>query len=301
MALRALIFLVKKPLLAPVNRALAAILFVAVGVVQATKITDDRALTVSFSEPPRRIVSLLPSLTETVCALGQCARLVGVDRYSNYPESVRSLAQVGGGLDPSLEAIAALKPDLVLTATSTPAARRLQALGFKVLAFEPKNQADVRRVLLSIGHLLGVADAQTIWQGIDADLAAVARSLAPGLRNTRVYFEVSSAPYAAGPTSFIGETLTALGVANVAPAGSGPFPRLNPEYVVRADPDLIMIGDRDHSGLQGRPGWAGMRAIRSGRVCVFSAEQTDVLVRPGPRMAQAATIIAQCLRSTAAP
>ncbi len=299
MAPGALIFQRQKQLPAPVIRALAAIMFVAIGAAQAAQITDDRGLSINFSEPPRRIVSLLPSLTETVCALGQCARLVGVDRYSNYPESVRSLAQVGGGLDPSLEAIAALKPDLVLTATSAPVAGRLQALGFKVLAFEPKNHADVRRVLLSIGHLLGVADAQRIWQGMDAELSAVARSLAPGLRNTRVYFEVSSAPYAAGPTSFIGETLTALGVANVAPAGTGPFPRLNPEYVVRADPDLIMVGDRNHVGLQGRPGWAGMRAIRSGRVCVFSAEQTDVLVRPGPRMAQAATIIAQCLRSTA--
>ena len=299
MAPGALIFQLQKQLPAPVNRALAAILFVAVGAVQAAQITDDRGVSLHFSEPPQRIVSLLPSLTETVCALGQCARLVGVDRYSNYPESVRSLAQVGGGLDPNLEAIAALRPDLILMASSAPAAPRLQSLGFKVLTFEPKNHADVRRVLESIGQLLEVASAASVWLQMQAELSAVAQALAPNLRNTRVYFEVSSAPFAAGPTSFIGETLNALGVDNIVPAGSGPFPRLNPEYVVRADPDLIMVGDRNHSGLQGRPGWAGMRAIRSGRVCVFSAEQTDVLVRPGPRLAQAANIIAQCLRKTA--
>ncbi len=299
MALRALISDLRKRLPAPVNRALAALLFVAFGAAQATQISDDRGLSVHFSEPPRRIVSLLPSLTETVCALGECARLVGVDRYSNYPESVRSLPQVGGGLDPSLEAIAALTPDVVLTATSTPAAQRLQALGIKVLAFEPKSHADVHRALLGIGQMLGLASAERVWQEIQADLSAAAASLAPRLRHTRVYFEVSSAPYAAGPGSFIGETLAALGVANIAPSGLGPFPRLNPEFVVRSDPDLIMVGERNHPGLQGRPGWAGMRAIRTGRVCEFSAEQTDVLVRPGPRMAQAARIMAQCLRHTA--
>ena len=77
----------------------------------AYQVTDDRGVSVSFAQPPRRIVSLLPSLTETVCALGQCDRLVGVDRYSNYPDRVKKLPQVGGGLDPNIEAIVALKPD----------------------------------------------------------------------------------------------------------------------------------------------------------------------------------------------
>jgi iron complex transport system substrate-binding protein len=75
----------------------------------------------------------------------------------------------------------------------------------------------------------------------------------------------------------------------------GPFPKLNPEFVVRANPDLIMVSERNHTGMEQRPGWANIRAIREHRVCVFSAEQSDVLVRPGPRMAEAARIMAQCL------
>ena len=82
----------------------------------AVQLTDDRGITVTLAAPPQRIVSLLPSLTETVCELGQCPRLVGVDRYSNWPASMASLPRVGGGLDPSIEAVVALKPDLVLLA-----------------------------------------------------------------------------------------------------------------------------------------------------------------------------------------
>ncbi len=264
-------------------------------VARALPVTDDRGVVVSLAQPPQRIVSLLPSLTETVCALGQCQRLVGVDRYSNYPESVRSLAQVGGGLDPNIEAIAALKPDLVLMATSAPVIERLRSLGIKVMALEPKNHAEVRRALEKIAQLLELPDAPRVWGEIDAGVSAALQSLPRSVAGTRVYFEVNSAPYAAGEASFIGETLKRLGVENIVPAGLGPFPKLNPEFVVRANPDLIMVGDRNFAGLQGRPGWSGIRAIREARVCIFSAEQSDVLVRPGPRMAEGARIMAQCL------
>ena len=269
------------------------------GAAQALQVTDDRGVTVSFAQSPKRIVSLLPSLTETVCALGQCQRLVGVDRYSNFPESVRALVQVGGGLDPNIEAIVALKPDLVLMATSSRAGERLQALGLKVVALEPKTHADVKRVLEKLGLLLEVPDAQRIWRLIDAAVSAAAQSLPVGVRATRVYFEVNQGPYGAGEASFIGETLTRLGVRNILPAKLGAFPKLNPEYIVRANPDLIMTGERSEEGMAQRPGWGSMRAIREQRVCVFATEQSDVLVRPGPRMAEGARLMAQCLSDKA--
>lgn len=266
------------------------------GTGHALEVTDDRGVTVSFAQSPRRIVSLLPSLTETVCALGQCERLVGVDRYSNFPESVRALAQVGGGLDPNIEAIVALKPDVVLMATSSRAGERLQALGLKVVALEPKSHADVKRVLEKMGHLLDVPDAQRIWRVIDAAVSAAAQSLPSRAKGKRVYFEVNRAPYAAGEVSFIGETLSRLGARNIIPASLGPFPKINPEFVVRADPDLIMVGDQNYAGMDGRPGWPNMRAIRERRVCVLSVAQSDVVVRPGPRMAEGARIMARCLQ-----
>ena len=267
---------------------------------QALSITDDRGRTVTLARAPQRIVSLLPSLTETVCELGGCARLVGVDRYSDFPASVRALPQVGGGLDPSVEAIVALRPDLVLAATSARVNARLEALGLKVVALEPHTAADVRHVLDTVGLLLGVSDAQRVWRAIDAGVAAAARSLPPSARGLRVYYEVNRGPYAAGTASFVGETLTRLGVRNIVEPGLGPFPKINPEFVVRADPDLIMIGASDADGLAERPGWAGMRAIREQRVCRFTPAQSAVLLRPGPRMAEAARLMARCIAQKAA-
>ena len=278
---------------------LAGLLLAGAGA-RALPVTDDRGVLLTLAQPPQRIVSLLPSLTETVCALGQCQRLVGVDRYSNYPDSVRSLPQVGGGLDPNIEAIAALKPDLVLMATSTPVANRLQSMGIKVLALEPKSHADVQRALQVVGRVLEVGDAERVWHEIDAAVTAAARAVPVYVKAMRIYFEVNSAPYAAGEASFIGETLIRLGLSNMVPASLGAFPKLNPEYVVRSNPDLIMVGDRNFVGLQGRPGWSRIRAIREGRVCIFTAEQTDVLVRAGPRMAEGARLMLQCVRDKAA-
>ncbi|WP_233250657.1 ABC transporter substrate-binding protein, partial [Acidovorax sp. HMWF018] len=124
---------------------------------QPVHIRDDRGREVSLPRPPQRIVSLLPSLTESVCELEQCHRLVGVDRYSNWPEAViAKLPKVGGGLDPSIEAVVALKPDVVLMSVSSRASDRLEALGLTVVQLEPKTHADVRRVLGTVSDLLGV-------------------------------------------------------------------------------------------------------------------------------------------------
>ena len=268
---------------------------------QPVQLTDDRGRSIALAQPPRRIVSLLPSLTESVCALGQCARLVGVDRYSNWPGSIASLPRVGGGIDPSIEAVVALRPDVVLMATSSRAAARLESLGLTVVALEPKTHADVQRVLGKLGQLLAVPDAQQVWRTIDASVSAAAQALPATVRGTRVYYEVSRGPYGAGTSSFIGETLTRLGVQNILPAQLGPFPKLNPEYVVRANPDLIMVGARSAAGLAERPGWAGIRAVREQRICEFDTVATDMLIRPGPRMAEAARLMAQCLSDKAPP
>jgi iron complex transport system substrate-binding protein len=265
----------------------------------ALQVTDDKGVVVTFDRSPQRIVSLLPSLAETVCELGLCHRLVGVDRYTNWPDALKNLPRVGGGLDPNIEQIVALRPDVVLMATSSRAADRLRALGVRVVALEPKTHADVQRVLLKLGQLLEVADAHRIWRAIDAGVMAAAQSLPPSVKGTRVYFEVNPGPYAAGEGSFIGETLSRLGARNIVPLALGPFPKLNPEYIVRADPDLIMVGQRSVDGMMQRPGWHNLRAMRGQHLCVFPAAESDTLVRPGPRMAEGARLMARCLAEKA--
>jgi iron complex transport system substrate-binding protein len=263
----------------------------------ALQVVDDLGVPLNLDKAPQRIVSLLPSLTESVCALSQCQRLVGVDEYSNFPASVRQLPLLGSGLVPSIEAIVALKPDLVLLAGSSRASQRLQSLGIKVLALEPKTHPDLQRVLKTLGDVLGLppSTAMQLWQGMDAQLNAVAASLSPNARGSRVYIEVGRGPYAAGESSFIGQTLARLGARNIVPAALGPFPQLNPEFVLAADPDVLIVSSRSSEGLVLYPGWASMRAVRAKRVCVLSPEQADMVVRPGPRLADGARLMAQCL------
>jgi iron complex transport system substrate-binding protein len=273
------------------------------GMAQGLVLRDDRQVEVTIAKPPQRIVSLLPSLTETVCALGQCHKLVGVDRYSNWPDSLAKLPRLGGGLDPNIESVVAAKPDLVLMATSARGAERLTALGITVLALEPRTHADVQRVMRAVALTLDVpvAESDRVWRHIDAAVNAAAQSVPLQARGQRVYFEVSRAPYGASESSFIGETLLRLGARNILPASLGPFPKINPEFVVRSEPDIIMVGDSNFADMAARPGWRNMRAMRTQRVCHFKPEDSDVLVRAGPRMAEAARLMAQCLTEKGQP
>ena len=261
-----------------------------------TVLVDDRGQRIEVLGPPQRVVSLLPSLTEIVCALQHCGLLVGTDRYSNWPASVRVLPKLGGLEDTQIERIVALKPDLVLAATSSRAIDRLEALGLRVLTLEPKSLKDTQRVIGLVAQALHDAPAGVaLWQRIDSRIQAAAGRLPPALRGQRVYFEVASAPYAAGEVSFIGEVLQRLGLGNVAPAALGPFPKLNPEFVVRAQPDIVMATTRALAEMPARPGWNTLRALRDKRQCGFDTEPWDMLVRPGPRLADAADLLVDCL------
>lgn len=270
--------------------------------VPAAALTDERGRPVAFAQPPQRIVSLLPSLTETVCALGSCDKLVGVDRYSNWPADLqRRLPVVGGGLDPNVEAIVALKPDVVLLSKSARVIDRLEALGLRAVALEPRTQADVHRVMHSIGAVLGQSPeaVQRVWQRMQDGVDAAAQTVPTAVHGVRVYFEVSRGPYAAGPSSFIGEMLTRMQVGNVVPEDMGPFPRINPEFILRARPDVILMGNHSMQMAHGYPGWGTLEAVKHQRVCAFNAEQSNIIVRPGPRMDEAARIIARCLTEKA--
>lgn len=266
----------------------------------AIVLTDARGVTVRLPRPPQRIVSLLPSLAESVCALGACERIVGVDRYTLWPQMLDRLPRVGGGLDPQIEAVAALRPDVVLVSVASRAVQRLEALGLTVIALEPRTHAEVLGTLRTLATMLALPPgqgAEPIWAQIQQGLERAAQAMPAQARGKRVYFDASRGPVAAGENSFIGETLTRLGLVNIVPAALGPFPRLSPEYVVRADPDLLMGGKRSlgEAGVP-YPGWASMRAVQAGHVCRFAGAESDLLIRPGPRLAEAAMAMVACVQ-----
>ena len=265
----------------------------------AYTVTDAVGKQVRFEQQPQRIVTLLPSLAETVCALGACARIVGRDRYTVWPpELVQRVPDVGGGLDPSVEAIVALRPDVVLVSSSSRVSDRLRSLGLRVVVLEPKTLSQVRDVLRIVGQVLGLppAQAQQVWQKMDASISQTAAQIPARLHGKRLYFEVSRGPYAAGASSYLGELITRMGLGNIVDKSMGPFPKLNPEFVVLKNPDFILVGDRSAGEMQLYPGWKNLAAVKNEQFCLFTTEQIDALIHPGPRMDESARLISACVQ-----
>ena len=253
---------------------------------------------------PQRIVSLLPSATEAVCALGACARLVGVDDFSLDPPQVQHLPRLGRTWEPHIEALVQLRPDLVLIGNTPPVRQRLQALGVPVLEVDANTLPEVRQALQRIDTALQLGQADALWARLQTRLQTLARQqqAQPPLR---VYLEVDGAMYAAGPQSFLGQLLDQLGAQNIAPASASatplPFPRLSPEWVLAANPDLIVLAHQGAAAappLWQRPGWAHLRAAQQPqRICHLNAAQVRTVTRPGPRLNEAAAILADCLQA----
>jgi iron complex transport system substrate-binding protein len=271
----------------------------------AITVTDDRQVAVTFIQAPKRIVTLLPSLAETVCVLGACERLVGTDKHANWPASVKALPKLGGLDDTQLEALVRLKPDVVLLAKSARIIARLEALGIPVLALEPQTHADVHRVLQTVAVALHLPNAQgqadAVWQNIQRQVSQAKSNIPAQAINATVYLEASTGGYAAGEASFIGEIMRQLGLKNIVTSSMGAFPKLNPEFVVRANPQLVVLAQPMATHLSQRPGWSAIAAIKNKRVCAFPLAQADILVRPGPRLGEAAQLISDCVLRSFAP
>jgi iron complex transport system substrate-binding protein len=282
--------------------ALLMALAVAVAHADAFVLRDDMQRQVSFARNPQRIITLLPSLTETVCALDACDRLVATDRYSNFPAQAEALPKAGGLDDVAVEMIVSLRPDLVLLSRSQRITERLGALGIQSFVLNSETYADIAHSIKIVGRILGAsARADTLERRIAAaveETGAAAVAQRHGQRPA-VYFEVDRAPYAAGPASFIGELLTRLGTRNIVTADLGAFPKLNPEYVVRHPPDVIFVAAGEAEQLADRPGWGQLRAVKERRFCSFPSPVTDTIVRPGPRVAQGMRALAECLARVA--
>jgi len=257
---------------------------------------------VSVPRDPRRVITLLPSLTEIVCALGACDRLVATGRFDDWPVQVKDLPKLGGLDDVGIERIVRLRPDLVLLSTSQRVGGRLAELGIASFALETDRYSDIARSVTAVGRLLGLAQrAAALNARIASDVGRVSEESIAARHGAgaSVYFEVDPGPYAAGPQSYIGELLDKLGVRNIVAPAMGPFPLLNPEYVVRENPDVIFISRGDAAQLAGRPGWDRIRAVREKRICTFPGVVRDTIVRPGPRVAEGMRAMADCLRRVA--
>jgi len=262
-------------------------------------VTDDLGRQVTIPAEPQRIVVMLPSATETLCSIGACDKIVATDDYSNWPAEAAEKPKAGGLYNPNVELIASFEPDLVISSKYGKLTEALEKLGITVYALDAQTYDDIFRTARDLGRLVNrEAEAEALVARVNQQVYALESRAARATDRPTVYYEIDATPYTVGPDSFIGTLIKKARGENIIPAELGLFPKISPELVVEKNPEVIVLGDAPYgvtaAKIAERPGWAGIRAIQDGRVCELTKEQTDVLHRPGPRVAEGLKVLIDC-------
>lgn len=271
-------------------RTLMTVLFGSLSLAAATNypltLTDDLGRKVTIPAEPQRIISVLPSNTEVLCAIDACSKLVGVDEYSHFPASVTKLPTVGGLYNPNVEKIVSLRPDLVIVSKYSKLTETLSGMGINVVAVHPESYNEMYQGFRTLGKIVNrEANAKKLEIVTKREIAKTEILTKNAAKKPTVYFEVDPTPYAVGANSFMGVMITKAGGKNVIPASLGDFPKIDPELIVKANPQLILGVDRKTASA--RPGWSSIQAIKNGKVQVLDKELNTMLGLPGPRLPQA--------------
>lgn len=263
---------------------------------------DDFGDTLPPRVPARRIVSLVPTTTELLFALGLGARLVGRTHWDAYPDSARLVPDLGNGLRPNVEAVLAARPDLVVlyaSADNRAAATALRAAGIATLSIKIDRIADFERVTARLAAVTGQeARGRAIVDSVRATLARV-RAATAGRPRASVYWHVWDAPLITiGRGSYLHELLDVAGGTNVFGDLRDVSPQVSFEELLRRDPDVILAAGAGERRLRGDPNWRRMRAVREHRLL---AVDTALVGRPGVRLGEAAVWLARLLHPAALP
>jgi iron complex transport system substrate-binding protein len=265
--------------------------------------------TVVVPEGPLRLVSLAPSLTETIFAVGRGDWVVGVTEACDYPAHARDRASVGSMASPNLERIVKLRPDLVLTsaeANTRETLAQLDRLRLPVFAVKPEKYEDILTAIRLVGAALR-ADAAPLVQDIRARVAAVRAVLGARPRLRVLYLIWADPPIAAGPAAFIHDLIELAGGANVIGEPSARYLPLGWEEIVARRPEVILVAAHQGATNGGGPvagsraawgRWESLPAVKSGRVLSLPA---DAILRPGPRVADGVAILARAIHPDAFP
>lgn len=258
---------------------------------------DDLGRELRLQAPAQRVVSLAPSITETVCAVGAIRQLAGITDYCNYPDEVQSKQSVGGVVNPNIEVIVSMEPDLVLV---TPEGNvkdsfsLLEQVGIPVFVTNPRTLEGIRKSITDIGILTGhETAAESLVAAMNAEEVALHRS---NRDRRRVMVVVALQPLiVAGSGTFLAEMISLAGGNNIAAGSPLSYPSFSREEVVAADPEVIILSSglgRDLPGLF--PEWKEVTALQQNAVCTIDA---DVLSRPGPRVLEGIRAIRSCIEA----
>jgi iron complex transport system substrate-binding protein len=255
---------------------------------QRTEIADDMGRRITFDAPPARIISLAPSVTEMLFAVGAADRLVGVTNFCDYPPEVKFKTKVGGMTNPSLEKIVELKPDLIIITMEGNTKEdfdKLDELGLKIFVTNPRNFAGIMRSILDIGKITGYEkNAQDLVDQLKTREANVER-LVEHLSKPKVFILMSIGPVmTAGKNTFVHEMVEKAGGVNIAGTQGITYPQLNREEVVKQDPDVIIAPSDLAPSVDyitnAYPEWKTLKAAKANRVYLIDANSMQ---RPGPR------------------
>jgi iron complex transport system substrate-binding protein len=264
--------------------------------------TDDMGREVSIDKVPQRIVSHVPSITETLFALGLGDRVVGVSDYCNYPEEAKLKPSIGNYFNPSLEPIVALEPDLVLTDGHSESIKGLEPLGITFFVIDPKDIDGILKDIELLGKITGTEkEARALVSGMNSSLAQVV-SLAEGAPKVRVFYVFDATdlnnPWTAGPGSFVDALITMAGGENIAAQAPGAWVQFSIEQLVSSDPEVILIDASMGTAvvlkeeLMAHPAWQGVTAVKQDRIYIIDG---DLVNRPGPRIVQGLEEIAKII------
>ncbi len=253
--------------------------------------------TVTIDAEPERIISLAPSHTETLFALGLGDRVVGVTEYCNYPPEATEKPMVGGFSNIDLEQVVGLEPDLVL-ATSMHVAETVPALqehGVTVFVADPQTVLEVLETTRTIGQITGQDEAaKVLIARMQERIDAVQETIGDAPR-PKVFWELGPELYTAGPGSFLNDLILVAGGENVAADADSPWPQLSMEAIVLKDPDVVVLADHNYGEtaemVKERPGWEDIAAVREGRIIEITND--DIVSRPGPRIVEGLEFLAQ--------
>ncbi|MDO9515569.1 MAG: cobalamin-binding protein [Syntrophales bacterium] len=245
---------------------------------------------VNIPSPPRRIVSLAPSITETLFALGLDREIVGVTMLSNYPDAARSKPRVGTFINISLERVVSLNPDLVIgtaDGNKKETVNQLEGMGIPVYVVNPENLAEILHMILSIGRITGREDEATaLARGLRERIGRVASSL-KGLKRPQVFLQIGINPViTVGRDTLHNELIQRAGGANIYGETATRYPRCSMEDIIVKKPDIIIVSSMKRGGdfstvRDGWGKWGTIPAVRDDRIHVID---TDLIDLASPRI-----------------
>ncbi len=271
----------------------------------AITLTDGLGREVTLESPAQRVVSLAPSNTEILFAIGAGDQVVGRDELSDFPESAKAVKSVGGSMgDFSTEEIIALKPDLVLASelNAPELVKTLEGLGITVYDLpNPNSFESLNENLSTVGQLTGHnGEAKTLVLSLQTRVATIDKKIAPISARPAVFYELDGTdplkPWTSGPGTFVDLLISRAGGSNVGASLKDQWAQISSEELVVANPSIILLGDAVYGttveSVAARTGWDSITAVKNNAIYPFNP---DLATRPGPRLVDALEEMAKLL------